>query len=121
MDSTNFRKSTATKFFLHIQINITPELEIFLEDLGANIFEDLKLLEEKDWKNCSAIFKMNFIQQKRLIYKFIKWHQWCSLRPPLDSNRDHLFCRLLKIVVTLKLSNSRRVVGQRRSCKFLGH
>ena len=88
MDSINFRKSKAIKFFSCIQINITPELEFFLKDLGVNIVEDLKLLEEKDWKNCSSILKMNFIEHKRLSKSVKMLNESSSFDPFIGAQLD---------------------------------
>ena len=66
MDDNN-RKQKAETFFLRLRLGYGKMIKDYFEKLGVQHVEDLKHLEDDNWKHITNdILKLNFIQTKQL-------------------------------------------------------
>ena len=53
-------------FFTILNVKYVPELATYLDDVGAEIVEDLKNLDDSDWDEIKSILRLKKLQERKL-------------------------------------------------------
>ena len=110
-----FRNQRVENFFLQIGFDDEVHKHKYLNDLGVNIVEDLKLLEEYDWD--TIIDKRDFGTQKLIQQSKLK-RDWDVLNDTRNMNINLVSPILIKDNISEKSNDIKKIIKKKRKKKL---
>ena len=93
-DRWEYRSRLVKTFFTILNVKYVPELATYLDNVGAEIVEDLKNLDDSDWDEIKSIIRLKKLQERKLnaAIKYLNLGEYdhkIAQSLPIDASNDN--------------------------------